>query len=107
MPALDLMPSGVRCAPWGEWLQGPESPCGTSAQTCSLQDMCGGLQVQPAPWSRARDLEALKLNSNSRHECPDCLLLFDLVSWRWRLRAGRWRPLGGRPTVARRPIAWI
>ena len=23
MPALDLMPFGVRCAPWGEWLQEP------------------------------------------------------------------------------------
>ena len=52
MPALDLMPSGMRCAPWGEWLQGPESPCGTSAQRCSLQDRAeNGFAV--AVWARS------------------------------------------------------
>ena len=61
MPALDLMPSGVRCAPWGVWLQGPESPCGTSAQRCSLQ----GMAIR-ARRGRVRVIWKLKLISNTR-----------------------------------------
>ena len=60
MPALHLMPFGVRCAPWGEWLQGPESPCGTSAQRCSPQAM----SIR-AHRGRVRAMWKLKLNSNT------------------------------------------
>ena len=60
MPTLNPMPSGVRLPPWGEWVQGPDSPCGTSAQRCSLQ----GMAIR-ARRGRVRVIWKLKLNSNT------------------------------------------